>query len=41
MFLVEEFDEYRVRLINSGCGRIVETSGMIDFGEWVKGYKKK
>lgn len=41
MFPVEDFEDYRIRLINGDGGGMGEASGdVIHFGEWVRKYRK-
>ena len=41
MFPVEDFEDYRIRLINEDGGGMREASGdVIDFGEWARKHRK-
>lgn len=42
VFPVEEFGEFRVRLINGDSGGMGEASGDVaDFAEWIKGHMRE
>lgn len=37
IFPIEDFGEFRIRLINCDCGEMGEVPGdVIDFGEWIR-----
>ena len=41
VFPVEDFEDYRIRLINGDGGGMREASGdVIDFGEWARKHRK-